>query len=118
MYKKTLPVFMLLIFFGCQKISTPTSFTENEKLGQKIYQVNCLSCHHPNPMQTGTIGPDLANSSFELIKMRVTSLDYPKNYRPKRRTHLMPEFKHLTQEDIQYLYDYINAFQKINYEKH
>lgn len=90
------------------------SFTENELRGQQIYRHNCLSCHHPNPIETGTIGPDLDGASFELIYKRVTSLEYPNGYKPKRKTELMPEFKQLSMEEIQDLYDYIHAFQKAN----
>jgi len=114
MINKLTFLFLLTLVFGCQKKVIPTQFTENEKLGREIYQKNCLVCHHPNPIETGTVGPDLADSSYELIYKRVTSLEYPTGYKPKRNTQLMPEFKHLSEPEIKALYEFIQAFQKAN----
>ena len=65
--------------------------------GQTIYANLCAAaCHHMDPNQEigteGTYGPPIAGVSFELMKMRVLSVQYPEGYTPKRTTSNMTTF--------------------------
>lgn len=81
--------------------------------GKRLYELSCVVCHHRNPSQqlsnSGTYGPPIANSSLELMRMRVQSTSYPEGYQPKRKTKLMPTFELLTGRDIRDLHAYVNA---------
>jgi len=70
---------------ACSK-SEPQSPAE---IGRQVYLVNCIQCHNPDPAKPGTLGPDIAGSSRELIADRVLHLSYPPGYKPKRATHTM-----------------------------
>jgi mono/diheme cytochrome c family protein len=76
--------------------------------GAKIYQMNCLSCHGPDPKKDGPIGPSIAGSSLELITMRVLELKYPVGYKPKRGTSSMVALPHLKNE-IPSLFEYLSS---------
>lgn len=76
--------------------------------GQQIYMANCTSCHNPNPKLPGSVGPDIAGSSLELIKARLTSATYPAGYKPKRQTTAMPPFPAIAQES-EALAAYLNS---------
>jgi mono/diheme cytochrome c family protein len=49
----------------------------------------CISCHHIDPAQTGTLGPAVRGASRELLEARVLHGKYPPGYKPKRTTTLM-----------------------------
>ena len=78
--------------------------------GQRIYAYACIQCHHQDPNKEistdGTYGPPIAGSSFELLKMRVLTVKYPKGYTPKRTTRLMTVFK-LTDTELQALHAFL-----------
>lgn len=79
--------------------------------GKIIYTSKCVKCHNVNPAKQGSIGPDIANSSLELITLKTQQRKYPNNYTPKRKTKIMPMIK-LTEKEIQFLHKYINSFNK------
>jgi mono/diheme cytochrome c family protein len=58
--------------------------------GRRVYQSNCIACHHTDPARDGSMGPPLACSSAELIEARVLRAEYPPGYKPKRDSKLMP----------------------------
>jgi len=99
-----LPVFV----FSCTK-EEPLS--DIAKKGKGVYMANCIACHNPNPRIAGSVGPDIAGSSEELIRARVMTKSYPPGYTPKRASHLMPELPHL-EHDIPALVAYLNSFKK------
>ncbi len=63
--------------------------------GKQVYMVNCIACHNLDPSKDGAIGPALKGSSKELVTMRVLLGTYPKGYKPKRPTKMMPPLPHL-----------------------
>ncbi len=63
--------------------------------GKQVYTVNCIACHNMNPAKDGAIGPALKGSSKALLMARVISGNYPKGYKPKRPTKMMPPMPHL-----------------------
>ena len=79
--------------------------------GRLIYAANCISCHNSDPKKNGTIGPDVWGSSKELLKLKILEGKYPKDYKPKRDTKIMPEFPHLKME-IEALYRYLNGIKE------
>jgi mono/diheme cytochrome c family protein len=76
--------------------------------GQRIYRNNCTACHSPDPRVAGSLGPDIAKSSLELIEARVMRTEYPKDYKPKRSSHIMQPLPQL-KEDIPALHAYLNS---------
>ena len=76
--------------------------------GHSVYQANCTACHAPDPRIAGSSGPDIAHSSQELIEARVMRLEYPKDYKPKRSSHMMTALPQL-KDDIPALAAYLNS---------
>jgi mono/diheme cytochrome c family protein len=68
------------------------------ELGRRAYAANCIACHNPDPTQEGSVGPALAGSAPELVRLRVLRAEYPPGYTPKRDTHLMPAQPFLASE--------------------
>jgi mono/diheme cytochrome c family protein len=90
---------------------TLLSFNSDANEGKIIYANTCAKCHNINPNKSGIIGPDIANSSLELITSKTQKRQYPKNYKPKRKTNVMPIIK-LSQKQLESLFKYINNFIK------
>jgi mono/diheme cytochrome c family protein len=63
-----------------------------------IYVQNCIACHNTDPSKPGSVGPEIANSSRELLEMRIIEGKYPAGYTPKRKTSQMPPLPHLKPE--------------------
>lgn len=94
-----------LVFFiagGCTQRAapdiskmTPAQLAER---GKAIYQLNCISCHNPDPTKDGVVGPAISGSARGLIEMRVLRAGYPAGYKSKRNTQLMPPLPHLEKE--------------------
>ena len=92
---------------GCSKESDQTSAKNPDwQRGRSVYLANCIACHNNDPSKDGSIGPDLAGSSKELLEARVLSTGYPPNYKPKRPTKVMPQFPFL-KEELPYLAAYL-----------
>lgn len=79
--------------------------------GKDIYTAKCIRCHNADPRKSGSVGPDLAGSSLELITLKTQKRQYPKGYTPKRKTKIMPIIK-LTEAELKALHSYINSFKK------
>jgi mono/diheme cytochrome c family protein len=58
--------------------------------GRSVYQATCIACHNPDPRVAGSVGPDIAGASKELLEARIKRRAYPEGYQPKRKTRLMP----------------------------
>jgi mono/diheme cytochrome c family protein len=74
--------------------------------GRAVYVANCVACHNSDPSKDGPIGPAIKASSQELLQARVLSTSYPPGYKPKRPTHVMPQFPFL-KDEIPYLAAYL-----------
>ena len=74
------------------------SATNLASRGERIYNVNCIACHHRDPTQDGGLGPPVAGSSRELLEARVMRGEYPPGYTPKADTRLMIALPHLEPE--------------------
>jgi mono/diheme cytochrome c family protein len=75
--------------------------------GKDVYMNNCIACHNADPSSEGSIGPAVDKSSKELVEARVLHASYPKDYKPKRNTHIMYEFPQL-KDDIDAITAYLN----------
>ena len=67
--------------------------------GRVVYAVNCSICHNPDPKLPGTLGPEVAGSSVELLEARLLRNSYPEGYTPKRDSRVMMALPHL-KDDI------------------
>ena len=76
--------------------------------GKVVYYANCISCHNYNPKKPGSIGPQIYGSSKELLSNKINFGIYPKNYKPKRSTKMMPLQPH-SDKEIANLYAFLNA---------
>lgn len=91
---------------GGSKASTTTAAPSDDasrgvdlvKRGERIYNINCIACHHRNPTQDGGLGPAIAGASYELVEARVVRGEYPPGYTPKSDTRLMIPLPHLEPE--------------------
>ena len=63
--------------------------------GKKIYLTFCIACHNLDPGKDGAVGPSNKGASRALVEARVLHAKYPKGYKPKRTTKLMPPMPHL-----------------------
>jgi len=75
--------------------------------GRGIYMSNCAACHNADPKQPGSLGPEVAGSSRELLEHRVVRGDYPPGYTPKRDTRQMVPLPHLVGE-LDAIYAFLN----------
>lgn len=98
----------LAIFAGCSKEADQAVADKSPEWqrGRGVFVANCIACHNGDPAKDGPIGPALKGSSRELIEARVVRGKYPPNYRPKRQTHVMPQFPFLA-EEVPYLEAYL-----------
>lgn len=80
--------------------------SEAAQRGRKVYLNVCIACHNADPAKDGTLGPNLAGSTRELIEWRVVRGTYPPGYTPKRPTNAMPAFPHLA-ADVDDLYAFV-----------
>ncbi len=108
-YLKNFSLFILVLSFSACKEETKLSPLAER--GKIVYISNCIACHNQDPRLQGSIGPDVANSSLELITKRLLERSYPANYKPKRETQVMPDFPQL-KNDIPAIHAYLNSFKK------
>jgi mono/diheme cytochrome c family protein len=107
-------VFLVLIIASlsaCKNGGNEAPLSDLALHGKSVYLSNCIACHNQNPTLAGSVGPDIANSSLELITARVMRAQYPANYKPKRQSHLMIALPQLEKE-IPALHAYLNTFKK------
>lgn len=100
----------LLLIIACNK-EAQRPLTPLESQGKAVYMSVCISCHNPDPRLVGSVGPDVAFSSKELLTARMLHQAYPPGYKPKRETGLMPNLSML-EKDIPALHAYLNSFKK------
>lgn len=79
------------------------------KKGKALYMSNCIACHNVNPQKNGSLGPAVAGSSMELLRLRVLESKYPPGYTPKRKTKLMRPLLKL-KDQIPSLHAFLNSF--------
>jgi len=106
-------VLLPVLFLSCQKDNSP-ELSALEAHGKALYTANCTACHNPDPRYAGSIGPDIAGSSLELLTARVIHQSYPPGYTPKRKTGQMPMLPFL-EKDLPAIHAYLNSFKK-NYK--
>src|SRR6185295_13764226 len=98
-------IFLALAVSACSKDSDQNAETPKDsdwQRGRAVYLANCVACHNNDPSRDGPIGPAIKGSSTELLQARVLSTSYPPGYKPKRPTHVMPQFPFL-KDEIPYL---------------
>ncbi len=93
----------------CVKAQTiPTDKTLIQE-GKRLYIANCIRCHNANPTLPGVLGPELYTTPEAVFHTKVPHGKYPAGYTPKRKTRVMPKFKHL-EKHVDKLYLYIQSF--------
>ena len=101
----------IILFIGALFVAFLLSEVSHANVDKSIFINKCAKCHNINPTKPGSIGPDIAGSSLELVTLKTQKREYPKNYKPKRKTKIMPIVK-LTIKEIQQIHNYLNSFIK------
>ena len=104
-------IFLFISLLACQRAGSEKKHSVLEQKGKAVYISQCVVCHNINPTLPGSVGPEIANSSLELIRARVMTATYPTNYKPKRQSRVMLAFPYL-EKDIPALHAYLNSFKK------
>lgn len=98
----------ILLLAACTKdASKPLSALEAR--GKSSYMANCSACHNPDPRMVGSVGPEIAGASVELLRAKVLQQTYPPGYLPKRNSKLMPALPFLD-KDTEAIHAYLNSF--------
>ena len=110
-----IPALIILIFCLASFNANPSTRIPTDQVsiqeGKRVYLTTCVTCHNSNPHKPGSIGPDLYTTPREVFQSKVPSGLYPKGYTPKRKTRVMPKFKHLTNK-VDAIYNYIRSIPK------
>jgi len=107
--KVATPLLLFLVVCACSKDSDQSAEAAKDpdwQRGRSVFVANCVACHNNDPSKDGPIGPAIKGSPKELIESRVLSTSYPPGYKPKRPTHVMPQFPFL-KDEIPYLAAYL-----------
>ena len=102
-------IFLVLAASACSNDSDQSAQPAKDpdwQRGRAVFLANCVACHNNDPSKDGPIGPAIKGSPQELLEARVLSTSYPPGYKPKRPTHVMPQFPFL-KDEIPYLAAYL-----------
>ena len=61
----------------------------DSRTGEKIYRVQCITCHNVDPNKPGPVGPQIAGTDRRVLAYKVISGKYPEGYEPRRETAIM-----------------------------
>jgi mono/diheme cytochrome c family protein len=100
-------LFGLIGLFGVLSCKEKESLSPLEEKGKTAYMATCIACHASDPSKDGSLGPSVAGSTKELLKLRVLQGKYPDGYKPKRNSKIMTPLPHL-EKDIEALHAYLN----------
>ncbi len=101
--------FLITLAVSCNKTTTETKPVDPlVNQGKAVYMSTCIACHNPDPKLPGSIGPEIAGSSYDLLFARVTKAEYPNGYKPKRTSKMMPAFPQ-HEKDVKALTAYLNS---------
>ena len=92
-----------------KKLNKTVALTTDIEKGRMVYFANCVSCHNNNPKKPGSIGPAVYGVSIDVLTQKIVSGKYPENYKPRRKSKIMPPMPHLNKE-IPNLHAFINSF--------
>ena len=104
-------VILSLFTVSCTSKKESNDFSKNKELvakGNLIYNTKCTVCHNQDPSKPGAVGPEIAESSVELIRLKTRENKYPERYTPKRQTQAMTPMPELTEDDIKALYEFLS----------
>lgn len=106
--------FLILTILALTSVGAFSTVPDKTKLvarGKVLYTANCIVCHNKDPNKKGSIGPELAGTSLEVMQEKVAKGTYPQGYVPKRKSKVMKKFPHL-EKDVPALHAWIEAMQK------
>lgn len=89
--------------------------TPDLEKGRRAYFSVCIQCHNKDPNVKGSMGPELIDAPFELMKHKVKTGRYPDKlppgFVPKRKTKLMRPLPNL-EKDVPVIYAWIQSVSK------
>lgn len=75
--------------------------------GAQLFRIHCAACHGLRG-QGGSMCPPNKDASLELLKLKVLEGRYPKDYKPKKGSRVMPKFPFL-KNDIENIFEYLKG---------
>ncbi len=99
---------LLTLLVACNKSTESKPVDPLISQGKAVYMSTCIACHNADPKLPGSVGPDIAGSSYELLFARITKAEYPAGYTPKRTSKMMPAFPQ-HENDVKAIHAYLNS---------
>jgi len=103
--------FLITLLFILSSCSDGKNYSESYLKGKRVYNNNCSQCHNSNPSKNGSLAPNIAGSSIEVIESMILYGKPPKGHTPKWTHVKMKPIPHLINE-VPFLFEYINSFKK------
>jgi mono/diheme cytochrome c family protein len=89
------PLLLLLAAACSDGAESTASVSAEAQRGRQVYENVCIACHAGDPGQPGSVGPQIAGASRELLEAKVLRGEYPPGYTPVRPGQAMPRYDYL-----------------------
>lgn len=86
---------LAMLLVACSEGTEGEAHAPPAERGRRVYLNVCTACHHADPNRPGSVGPEIAGSSRDLLEAKLLEGTYPPGYTPKRTTRAMPRFENL-----------------------
>mgnify|MGYP001255706578 CR=1 FL=1 len=100
---------IVIIFTGCNNKTSSSKRSEAYYRGESVYRQVCISCHNIDPRKVGSLAPDIAGSTLEVVKSMIMTGKPPKGVDPKWPDKEMAALPNL-EEKIPDIYEYLSSF--------
>ena len=85
-------------FSGCSGGDGASELSATAHEGRITYLATCVACHNRDPRRPGSLGPEIAGASRELLEAKVLRGVYPQGSTPKSQSRAMVPLPHLAEK--------------------